>query len=170
MIVGLGYAGTAAARAAAEAGAFVIALETMEREKYSTFGRDIGHINSAFLRSRDIPEVEPTELFDEWMRRAGNRADPELVMRFCRESGETFDWFTDMYGLEGLSDVHIAFCPEGGEKFRAARGAEAAINGYHFWYGTAGFPDPMGWPGGPTLTDCARANQAKAAARGWSSA
>ena len=38
------------------------------------------------------------------------------------------------------------------------------LNGYHFWKGTAQFPDhgPNGWPGGPTLPELVKANHAYA--------
>ena len=39
VVVGLGYAGTAALRAAAEEGAVGIGLEMRSREKYFSFGR-----------------------------------------------------------------------------------------------------------------------------------
>lgn len=167
VVVGLGYAGSAALRAAQEAGVSVIGIESQPEERYTLFGRDVGHINSRFLRSRGVPRVEPGDLFDEWMHRAGNRANPGLVRQFCDKSGEAFDWYTDMYDLEGLKDVHVAFWPEGADKFKAAipEGANS-INGYRFWYGTAEFPDPMGWPGAPTLSACAKANLEKARASG----
>ena len=79
VVVGLGYAGTAALRAAAEEGAVGIGLEMRSREKYFSFGRDIGHINSGFLKSRGVPEVDPIDLYNEMMRRAGNRAEPSLI-------------------------------------------------------------------------------------------
>ena len=166
VVVGLGYAGTAALRAAAESGADVIGIELINREKFTSFGRDVGHINSAFLRSRGIPDVDPIDLYNEWMRRAGNRANPRLIMTFARESGDAFDWFTDMYGVEGLKDVHVAFWPEGGRKFNAEKNFQ--INGYHFWKGTAQFPDhgPNGWPGGPTLPELLKANHARAEEQG----
>lgn len=163
VVVGLGYAGSAALRAAQEAGASSVGIEMQARSRYTLFGRDVGHINSEFTRSRGIPPVEPMALFEEWMRRAGNRADAELVRQFCEKSGEAFDWYTDMYGLEGLEAVHIAFWPEGADQFKKAlETGDNSINGYRFWYGTAEFPDPMGWPGSPTLPDCAMANLKKA--------
>ena len=167
VVVGLGYAGSAAMRAAQEAGVSVIGIESQPEERYTLFGRDVGHINSRFLRSRGVPRVEPGDLFDEWMHRAGNRANPGLVRQFCDKSGEAFDWYTDMYDLEGLKDVHVAFWPEGADKFKAAipEGANS-INRYRFWYGTAEFPDPMGWQGAPTLPACAKANLEKARAAG----
>lgn len=167
IVVGLGYAGSAALRAARETGASVIGLEAQEEKGYRLFGRDVGHINSTFLHSRGVPPVKPEELFEEWMRRASNRANPLLVRQFCEKSGEAFDWYTDMYGLEGLEDVHVAFWPEGAENFkRSVQTGENYVNGYRFWYGTAEFPDPMGWPGNPTLPQCAMANLKKAEQRG----
>ena len=145
VVVGLGYAGAAALRAAAEAGARVVGLEQQELEKFRSFGRDIGHINSRFLASRGVPAVDPLDLFNELMLRAGNRADPTLVMKFVQNCGAAFDWFTDRYGVEGLADVHVAYWPTGAERFKAEPGKR--YNGYRFWNGTAQFPDRMGWPG-----------------------
>ena len=164
VVVGLGYAGTAALRAAAEEGAVGIGLEMRSREKYFSFGRDIGHINSGFLKSRGVPEVDPIDLYNEMMRRAGNRAEPSLIMQFAQNCGEAFDWFVDSYGVEGLKDVKVAFWPVGAEKFKQYSGAD--YSGYHFWNGTAQFPDPRGWPGGPTLSDVVMANLEKAEALG----
>jgi hypothetical protein len=160
VVVGLGYAGTAAVRQAAEQGAQVIGVEQMAREKYNSFGRDIGHINSKFLESRGIPKVDPIDLYNEMMMRSGNRANPSLVMKFTQNCGAAFDWFTDMYGVEGLDAVHTAFWPQGGSKFKES--GTPYLNGRRFWYGTAQFPDPHGWPGGPTLPDVVISNFAAA--------
>jgi hypothetical protein len=78
IVAGLGYAGSAALRAAQEAGVSVIGLESQLEERYTLFGRDVGHINSRFLHSRGIPEVAPNDLFDEWMRRAETGQIPVL--------------------------------------------------------------------------------------------
>ena len=156
VIVGLGYSGTAALRAAAESGAQVIGLEAMPERSFTTFGRDIGHINSDFLKSRGVPPVDPLELFNEWMARAGNRANPALIMQYVKHSGAAFDWFTDPYGVDGLGDVHVAFWPDASPKFDGVMGA------HRFWRGTAQFPEPRGWKGHPTLTELVRANQKKA--------
>lgn len=160
VVVGLGYAGTAAVRAAAEEGASVIGIEMMARDRYDSFGRDIGHINSKFLQSRGVPAVDPIDLYNEMLRRAVGRVNASLVMQFAQNSGAAFDWFTDMYGIDGLKDVHVAYWPEGGANFKAHAGE--SYNGYHFWNGTAQFPDPRGWPGGPTLPQLIMANLEKA--------
>ena len=61
-------------------------------------------------------------------------------MQFAQNCGETFDWYTSMYGIEGLKDLHVAYMPEGGKKFKASGSPE--LNGGKFWYGTAQFPEP----------------------------
>lgn len=57
------------------------------------------------------------------MRRAGNRAEPSLIMKFAQNCGEAFDWFVDSYGVEGLKDVKVAFLPDGAKKFKQSPGA-----------------------------------------------
>lgn len=139
VVVGLGYAGSAAMRAAAEEGAKVMGLEMMTEKNYKSWGRDVGHINSKFLESRGVPKVDPLDYFNEWMRRASGRANPGLIMKFCKNSGTAFDWYTDM--LESTDYLSVAFWP-GGSKF------DGEISGYRFWPGTAQFPDS---PGGPPV-------------------
>lgn len=156
LVVGLGYSGSAALRAVAESGAQSIGIEVMPEKVFAAFGRDIGHINSRFLASRGIPKVDELEFYNEWMNRAGNRVNPTLIRNYVRYSGETFDWFTDMYGVDGLKDVHVAFWPDAAPKFDGQMGA------HRFWRGTAQFPEARGWKGHPTLTEVIRANHAVA--------
>ena len=139
VVVGLGYAGTAAFRAAAEGGAKVIGVEMMQENKFSLWGRDVGHINSEFLASRGVPKADVIEYFNEWMRRACGRANPGLIMKFCKNAGTAFDWYTDM--LKSRDYLNVAFWP-GGKRF------DGEISGYKFWPGTAQFPDA---PGGPPM-------------------
>lgn len=142
VVVGLSHAGSAAVRAAAEAGARVIGIEERKEKTYSVWGADYGHINSKFLESRGVPKVDPIDYYNEMMRRSGGRANPGLVMRFCQNAGTAFDWYTDM--VEDFSSVSIAFWP-GGKRF------DGEMAGYHFWPGTAKFPQPGGFgppPGG----------------------
>ena len=137
VVVGLGYAGTAALRAAAEAGAKVIGVEKQREDRFNTWGHDIGHINSRFLESRGVPHVDEIEYFNEWMRRASGRANPQLIMRFVQSSGSAFDWYTDM--LEDMAYVKTPFWPSG-KKF------DGELSGYRFWPGTAEFVPPRAEP------------------------
>lgn len=160
LVIGLGYSGSAALRAASESGLHCIGVEAMQEGHFSAYGRDIGHINSKFLESRGIPKVDPIDFYNEWMRRTVNRANPSLIMKFAKNCGAAFDWFTDMYGVEGLDQVHVAFWPNASEKF------DGELAGYKFWRGTAQFPEPRGWKGHPTLTEVCLANHQKARENG----
>jgi succinate dehydrogenase/fumarate reductase flavoprotein subunit len=134
IVVGLGNSGTPAVRAAAEAGASVIAIEKMEKENFWVFGRDVGHINSDFLAGRGVPRVDPIEFFNEWMRRSGNRANPKLIMQFCQKSGEAFNWYAEPFTRQQLDSILVEYWPVG-------RRFSGEISGQKFWAGTAQFDD-----------------------------
>lgn len=135
IVVGLGNAGGPAVRAAAEAGASVIGIEMMTKDVWWAYGMDVGHNNSDFLASRGVPKVDPIELFNEWMRRSGNRANPKLVMQFCQKSGEAFNWYCEPFTEEQMAKLEIAFWPQEAKNFKGE------ISGQKFWIGTARFPD-----------------------------
>jgi hypothetical protein len=130
IVAGLGHAGITAVRAAAEAGASVIGFEKMKKEKYTVFGCQVANINSDFLASRGVPRVDPLELFNEWMRRSGNRANPKLIMQFCQKSGEAFNWYMEPFTPEQIDTMQIAFWPSG-KKF------SNEVYEQKFWPGTA---------------------------------
>ena len=155
IVVGLGHAGTPAARAAAEAGASVIGIEKMERDHFGVFGRDWGHINSRFLAAKGVPRVDPLELFNEIMRRAGNRANPKLVMQFCRKSGEVFNWYTEPLTPEQMDLVIVEYWPSG-------KNFSGEISGQKFWPGTAQFDHASQ----ASLLKVVLANQARAVQHG----
>ena len=140
VVVGVGYAGTAALRSAAESGAKVIAIEKQKEALFNTWGKDVGHINSKFLERRGVPHVDELEYFGDWMRRAAGRANPELIMRFVRNSGSAFDWYIDM--VEDTDYINVAFWPSG-------RSFDGELSGYKFWPGTAQLMVPRGGPDGP---------------------
>ncbi len=153
-VVGLGHAGTAALRALAEAGVSAIGIEQMQQGRFSVYGCDIGHINSAFLAARGVPRVDPIDLYNEMMRRSGNKANPGLMMRFAQGCGDAFDWYVDRFDADALADVQVTYFPCG-------RYFDGEISGYRFWPGTAEFPG-IWTKGSPTLTELTRANQERA--------
>ncbi len=137
VVAGLGHAGTAAARAAAESGASVVAVDIMQEKAYRAWGMDVGHINSAFLASRGVPKVDPIDLFNEMMRRNQNQANPELVMKYCQNCGTTFDWYMELIPEERQKDMFVRFWP-------AFKHFDGELSGFHFWQGTAVFPGMRG--------------------------
>lgn len=93
LVVGLGHAGSCAARAAAEGGAVVCAFEQQPEEGHSYMsGGQVGHINSNLLKTRGVPEVDELVFMNDWMLRHNNRPNPGLVRRYAANSGACFDW------------------------------------------------------------------------------
>lgn len=161
LVIGLGPSGTAAFRASAEAGAKTIAIDIQPESKYRVMGHNIGHINSQFLEHRGVPKVDEIEFFNDWMLRSGNRANPSLVMKFVKNSGSAFDWFTDGFSYDKMDEtVVVGFWP--------SERIHRQLGGYKFWVGTATFQMRYG-PGGktgPTLEDISEDCHKKARALG----
>lgn len=89
LVVGLGYSGCAAFRAAAESGAKVIAVEAQAESDFAILG--IGHfrhINSEFLKERGVNPVDPIEFLNNWQLRAANRSNASLCRKFSNTCGE----------------------------------------------------------------------------------
>jgi hypothetical protein len=147
LVVGAGNAGTMALAAAADQGAKVIALEKKPLEKFHVNGAEVGHINSNYLRSKGVPEVDPIDLFNEWLRRAGNRANQSLVMKFCQQCGSVFDYFISVFSPEEMEQVRVKYWP-------VPKHYTGSMNGYKTWPGTALFPG-ITVQGTTTITECA---------------
>ena len=112
LVLGLSYAGAAAARAAAEAGANVICMEKQAEESRTFVGQgNFGHINSEFLKSRGVPEVDELDYFNNWQLRSGNRSNARLVRKFCRNLGSTFDWYIDALTDAEKEQLTVQFFP-----------------------------------------------------------
>ena len=152
VILGAGHAGTAAARAAAEAGARVLVVEQQQEARFQVFGAQYGSVNSEFMKKRGAPEVDPVHIIADWQRRSLNRANPALVRQFAYNTGSTFDWFVDPLPEE-MKDV-LTFENPWPKHF------EGELGGYENYVGTAIFknskfdmskmgppPDEEGGPG-----------------------
>lgn len=111
-IIGLGHAGLAVLRAAAEAGADVVAVEAQAREIWWTIGHDIGSINSEFTKKQGIPEVDVIEFVNNWQLQTQSKSNPGLVMKFARNSGSALDWYLEPVAQEALDKVHMTYWPE----------------------------------------------------------
>lgn len=112
LVLGLSYAGAAAARAAAEAGATVYCMEQQSEDARTFVGQgNFGHINSEFLKSRGVPEVDELDFFNNWQLRSGNRSNARLVRKFCSELGSAFDWYIDCLTEEEKNSLTIQFFP-----------------------------------------------------------
>lgn len=146
VVLGAGYSGTAAAKAAAEAGASVLVVEQQQEARFQVFGAQYGSVNSEFMKQRGAPSVDPVTIIADWQRRSLNRANPQLVRQFAYNTGSTFDWFIDPLPKE-IKDV-LTFENPWPKNF------EGELNGFYNYVGTAIFknskfdPSMMGPPPG----------------------
>ncbi len=132
LVIGLGHAGSCALRAAAEAGASVAAFEKAEADgRMIMGGGQIGHINSEFLKSRGVPEVDVIEFMNDWQLRSNNRSNPGLVMNYAKNCGVCFDWLFDQVSDEDKAATEIR-CFDGGEGPWVKE-----LSGLKSWVGTA---------------------------------
>lgn len=101
VVVGLGVAGVAAMRAAAEAGAEVIGVEktsvpNCRSNMFAAFNTDT-------TRSLGIQDIDPTDVGNELMIQMAHRANYRVVNTWLSRCGEVFDWYASAY--EGLTLV-----------------------------------------------------------------
>lgn len=93
LVIGLGHAGSCAARAAAEQGAVVCAFESQAADSRSYMsGGQVGHINSELLAAKGVPEVDELVFLNDWLLRHNNRCNPGLIRAYAANSGACFDW------------------------------------------------------------------------------
>lgn len=112
LVLGLSYAGAATARSAAEAGAKVICMEQQAENARTFVGQgNFGHINSEFLKSRGVPEVDELDFFNNWQLRSGNRSNAKLCRKYAHTVGEAFDWYIDALTDEQKDTLTVQFFP-----------------------------------------------------------
>lgn len=95
VVVGLGVAGVAAMRSAAEAGARVVAVEktSIANCRSSMFAA----FNCDTARKLGIPDTDPTEIGNELMTQMAHRADYRVISTWLKHCGEAFEWYTGAY-------------------------------------------------------------------------
>lgn len=137
VVVGAGHSGTAASRAAREAGASVIVVEQQKGPDIHVLGNQFGSFNSEFVQSHGVPEYDPIDLMRDWQHRSLNRANPELIKQYAYHAGDTFDWFIDPLP-QAFKDAISIFMHPKPKRF------EGELNGYYNFIGTAVFDDHIG--------------------------
>lgn len=112
LVIGLGHAGCCALRAAAEAGASVAAFEDQEQDALGFLaGGQVGHINSEFLGSRGVPQVDTIEFLNDWQVRSNNRSNPGLIRNYATHAGACFDWLIDCLSDDEKAEMSIRQWP-----------------------------------------------------------
>ncbi len=105
VVVGLGVAGVAAMRAAAEGGANVIAVEktSIPNCRSGMFAA----FNSDLARKLGVQEVDPTVVANELMIQMAHRGNYRVINTWLARCGEAFEWYAgamDDLMLVGLED------------------------------------------------------------------
>lgn len=95
LVIGLGLAGTAAARAAAEAGAKVIGIEKQENVGVVAQAGGFGAVDSEIQKSLGIKWAPKTDIVNQLMKDMCYRPNPEFLNYWYENSGAAFDWFLE---------------------------------------------------------------------------
>lgn len=137
VILGGGNSGFMAAAAAAEKGASVAVIEKRTEEQYCIYTKDFGCINSKFARSRGIPDYDPIEFMNEFMRNSLGRSNPEIIRQYAYHSGETLDWVLE-HTPEKLKEGLLIYMGPPNADYLAAW-PDGRIDGYKNYFGCVSF-------------------------------
>ncbi|MBR2260006.1 MAG: FAD-dependent oxidoreductase [Blautia sp.] len=132
LVVGHGYAGLNACRYLASRGIQVTLIESQTEENYRAMGNEAGTPNASILKKRGVPEIDPIEYYNNWMLNSGYQANPELMMKFCRNSGEAMDEYLSVLTDEELEIMTTAFYPPTEKQM-------SSIGPFKFWPSTCSF-------------------------------
>ena len=102
VVVGLGLAGVAAARAAAEAGLTVVGIE--RSSTVNARSSQFAVFNSDNARAMGVEDIDTPELVNELMTQMGHRADARILKTWADNCGEAFDWYAN--AVDGLVWQH----------------------------------------------------------------
>lgn len=107
LVIGLGLAGTAAAKAAAEAGKKVIVLEKQPEDGYTVISMagDFGVVGSQIQKDLGIEWAPKEDIMNEYVKETGGRCDTWMMSYWYDHSGEDFDWFIENADYEVLKST-----------------------------------------------------------------
>ena len=107
LVIGMGLAGTAAFKAAAESGVKTIALEKQPEDTYSVIymAGDFGVVGSKIQKDLGIEWAPKTVIMHEMQKECTSRIDPWMLSYWYDHSGEDFDWFVETADFEVLEST-----------------------------------------------------------------
>lgn len=130
-VVGLGIAGVAAFRSAAENGAKVVGIE--RTSSVCARSSDFAYFNTETAREMGIEDIFVPGLVNELMKQMNHRPDARILKRWAENAGEAFDWYVSSYeGFQYVPDWGAA--PED-------ENAVFAINGNYYVGAVAPFDE-----------------------------
>ncbi len=93
VVCGLGVAGTAAFRSAAEAGAKVVAIEKAETPQCRS--SQYAYVNGSHREGLSLIEVDVDEVCEDEWKSSGLYADYAIIRKFVKNEAEVFDWWAN---------------------------------------------------------------------------
>lgn len=104
LVIGMGLAGTAAFKAAAETGVKTIALEKQPEDSYSVIymAGDFGVVGSQIQKDLGIEWAPKEVIMHEMQKECASRIDPWMLSYWYDHSGQDFDWFVEGADFEVL--------------------------------------------------------------------
>ncbi|MDR1421694.1 MAG: FAD-dependent oxidoreductase [Coriobacteriales bacterium] len=102
LVIGLGLAGVAAAREAAEAGKSVIGIDKQEQLAWVSMAGDFGVIGSQIQKNLGIEWAAKTDIVNQLQKDMTYRPTPSLHNYWYEHSGADFDWFVEGADFEIL--------------------------------------------------------------------
>jgi succinate dehydrogenase/fumarate reductase flavoprotein subunit len=97
LVIGAGNAGSVGALRAQELGASVILAETQTYDEYDEYACDMACYNSKLFLDKGTPEIDPMDVFNEYLRNYRGHANHKLVRDYATRSGEMLDWMVENY-------------------------------------------------------------------------
>ncbi len=132
VVCGHGYAGLCACRELAEEGASVYLVEKQDEDTFAAVGNEAGVLNASILLERGVPEIDPVEFFQNFMKITMNYPNQTLVMKFAQNSGANMDWYLEGCSEEDLESMTTAFFPHTEHQMDE-------LGGIKFWSSTCSF-------------------------------
>ena len=104
LVIGMGLAGTAAFKAAAESGVRTLALEKQPEDTYSVvyMAGDFGVVGSQIQKDLGIEWAPKSVIMHEMQKECASRIDPWMMGYWYDHSGQDFDWFVEGADFEVL--------------------------------------------------------------------
>lgn len=162
IVVGHGYAGITACREIAEEGHSVILLEKQYEDMYQAMGNESATVNASYMLEIGCEPIDVNEYFTNWMMFGGWTCNPDLVMKFAKNSGANTDWYYDVCTHDEIAtDTSVKYHYTGTFRFPEVDEGYydnliTEIGGYHY-YATA-----FGMYGNVTQTMIHERNRQKA--------
>lgn len=117
LVIGAGNAGTTSALRCQEEGASVILAEMQTYDEYDEYACDMACYNSKLFLDKGTPEIDATEVFNEYMRLSRGHAHQKIVRDYATRSGEMLDWLTGHIPTEYVEKYAKTSNYKGNENF-----------------------------------------------------